>query len=260
MTQGEYLELADKLEQAVDFACASVDLFSGFETVPLETEGDMLAMVAPGAYPVIDSDTARFVRSGYEFDSSAVSDEIEEYTAKHSAALFAKARRTGRPYMTAALARINASWGNLGKRARYAAAKAGLRPPEFNPFANNIAQAVELVDALDRCAGDMSPACSRWLRGVERSRCAYRCARVVASASPRLHVERSSMSSNSMTGGYVVRASIMTPTAQNIANLECDMRALAELLVGEGRGVDDIRLEIEKLVRAYDPCLSCSVH
>ena len=52
----------------------------------------------------------------------------------------------------------------------------------------------------------------------------------------------------------------MTPTAQNIANLECDMRALAELLVGEGRGVDDIRLEIEKLVRAYDPCLSCSVH
>ena len=33
-----------------------------------------------------------------------------------------------------------------------AAAKAGLRPPEANPFMNNVAQAVEIVDALDRCA------------------------------------------------------------------------------------------------------------
>ena len=199
MTQGDYLELADKLEQAVDFACASVDLFNGFETVPLETEGDMLAMVAPGAYPVIDSDTARFVRSGYEsipLRFPMRSKNIRRSTPPRS---FAKARRTGRPYMTAALARINASWGNLGKRARYAAAKAGLRPPEFNPFANNIAQAVELVDALDRCAG----ICRRLAADDSRGRALplrIPLARVVASASPRLHVERSSMSSNSMTG------------------------------------------------------------
>ena len=51
MTREGYLELADKLEEAVDFACASVDLFNDFGAVALETEGDMLAMVAPGAYP-----------------------------------------------------------------------------------------------------------------------------------------------------------------------------------------------------------------
>ena len=32
------------------------------------------------------------------------------------------------------------------------------------------------------------------------------------------------------------------------------------MLVDEGCGEDVIRLEVEKLVRAYDPCLSCSVH
>ena len=52
----------------------------------------------------------------------------------------------------------------------------------------------------------------------------------------------------------------MTPTAQNVANLEADMRVLAEQLVAEGAEEDIVRLEIEKLVRAYDPCLSCSVH
>ena len=60
--------------------------------------------------------------------------------------------------------------------------------------------------------------------------------------------------------GRVTHASIMTPTAQNVANLEADMRQLAEKLVEAGESQDVIRLEIEKLVRAYDPCLSCSVH
>ena len=60
--------------------------------------------------------------------------------------------------------------------------------------------------------------------------------------------------------GRVVRASIMTPTSQNIANIEADMRMLAEMLVDLGYDEADIQLEVEKLVRAYDPCLSCSVH
>ena len=60
--------------------------------------------------------------------------------------------------------------------------------------------------------------------------------------------------------GNVVHASIITPTSQNVANLECDMRKLAELMVAQGADEPTVKLEIEKLVRAYDPCLSCSVH
>ena len=60
--------------------------------------------------------------------------------------------------------------------------------------------------------------------------------------------------------GRVERASILTPTAQNIANLEADMAQLAEKMVAADYDEAMIRLEIEKLVRAYDPCLSCSVH
>ena len=61
--------------------------------------------------------------------------------------------------------------------------------------------------------------------------------------------------------GRVERASIMTPTAQNVANLEADMRLLAEKLVAEAlRCRRQSAWRVEKLVRAYDPCLSCSVH
>ena len=166
ISRDEYLALADKLEGAIDFACSCVDLFNDFNVVDIETEGDMLAMVAPGAYPVIDSDTARFVRAGYEFDCAQVDDEIEEYAVGHSAAFFARARRTGKPYMTAALARINASWDHLSKRARREsrAAAACVQPVREQHRAGR----------RDRrrarpLRGPLPPPCRRRVRGIERA-------------------------------------------------------------------------------------------
>lgn len=259
ISTADYLELAAKLDDATDFAVECVDLFKGFDVLDIQTEGDMLAMAAPGAYPVIDSDTARFAFAGYDFRCEDVEDEIGEYAVGHSAAFLARASRTGSPYMTSSLARINVSWGNLSKRARYAAAKAGLRPPERNPFMNNLAQAVELVDVLERCAG----ICRRLAAGE------------FAGSSKPVAFEVRAGSGVGFTeaprgalfhkleiddAGRITRANILTPTAQNVANLEADMRLLAEKMIGLGYMEDAVRLEIEKLVRAYDPCLSCSVH
>lgn len=262
ISPAEYLELAEKLEAAQPFALAAVDLFNDFDVVDVQTEGDMLAMVAPGAYPVIDSDTARFVRSGVEFQADCVDEAIEEYAVGHSAALLARVRATGAPYMTAALARINASWGALSRTARFAAAKAGLRPPEYNPFANNVAQAVEIVDALERCAAlcrrMAEPAGAEFSGSSEPAAFKVRAGRGVGfTEAPRGAL----FHELELDGeGRVVRASIMTPTAQNVANLEADMRQLAEKLVADAAPSEVIQLEVEKLVRAYDPCLSCSVH
>lgn len=255
----EYLELADKMERMIPFAEKAVDLFDSFETPALATEGDMLAMVMDGYYPIECADTARFLKAGIEFDANEVGDCIEEYAVSHSGALLARVKETGAPYMTAALARINASWAHLSSRAKVAAAKAGLRPPELNPFMNNVAQAVELVDALDRCAGICRKLAADKIEGTSVPvDFEVRAGRGVGfTEAPRgalfhdLELDEE---------GRVLHASIMTPTAQNVANLEADMRQLAENLAGQGVAEETIRLEIEKLVRAYDPCLSCSVH
>ena len=60
--------------------------------------------------------------------------------------------------------------------------------------------------------------------------------------------------------GRVTSASITTPTGMNLANLEADIELLARQLLAAGADEDDLRLQVEKLIRAYDPCLSCSVH
>jgi coenzyme F420-reducing hydrogenase alpha subunit len=38
------------------------------------------------------------------------------------------------------------------------------------------------------------------------------------------------------------------------------MQKLVQALLDAGAGEAELQLEVEKLVRAYDPCLSCSVH
>ena len=255
----EYRALSLKMREQVEFAVETVDLFNSFPIPEIRTGGDMLAMVADGRYPVADSRRARFVKSGIEFDCNDVHDAVEEYAVDHSAALLARVAKTSLPYMTGALARINASWDNLSQTAKVAAAKAGLRPPERNPFRNNVAQAVELVDALERCAA----ICDRLAADEFEGSSApvpfeVRAGRGIGfTEAPRGAVFHDIEFGDD---GRVIHASIMTPTSQNVANLEADMRVLAEMLVRDGTAPDAIRIEIEKLVRAYDPCLSCSVH
>jgi sulfhydrogenase subunit alpha len=62
--------------------------------------------------------------------------------------------------------------------------------------------------------------------------------------------------------GRVVAANIVTPTAQNLANVERDLRAAAESLLPTGPpgGDAELRQDLEMVTRAYDPCISWSVH
>ncbi|MGB9521630.1 MAG: nickel-dependent hydrogenase large subunit, partial [Anaerolineales bacterium] len=58
--------------------------------------------------------------------------------------------------------------------------------------------------------------------------------------------------------GRITGANCIIPTNQNINNLEHDMRVLVPQVMHKDQ--DAMRLDLEMLVRAYDPCISCSVH
>lgn len=259
ISRDDYLRFADRMDEMRPFARKTVDVFNSFPVPDIESAGDMLAMYDPDKYAVCDSRTGKFLDAGFEFDADDFEQGVEEYEVAHSGALFARVRSTGVPYMTSALARINASWPNLRKDARVAAAKAGLRPPERNPFRNNVAQAVELIDALERCADLCRRLAADEFEGSSQPvpfevRAGEGVGFTEAPRGALFH--RLELDS----AGRVIHASIVTPTAQNVANLEADMRLLAEKLLAEGADEFEIRLRVEELVRAYDPCLSCSVH
>ncbi|MGA1598788.1 MAG: nickel-dependent hydrogenase large subunit, partial [bacterium] len=62
--------------------------------------------------------------------------------------------------------------------------------------------------------------------------------------------------------GVVVDADIVTPTAQNLAQIEADIRQTVQSWLQQNRrgGEGQLKSDLERLARAYDPCISCSTH
>jgi sulfhydrogenase subunit alpha len=58
--------------------------------------------------------------------------------------------------------------------------------------------------------------------------------------------------------GQIIAANCIIPTGQNLANIDADMHQLVPEIIDESKA--DITKKLEMLVRAYDPCISCSVH
>jgi sulfhydrogenase subunit alpha len=58
--------------------------------------------------------------------------------------------------------------------------------------------------------------------------------------------------------GIIQEANFIIPTGQNYANMEADMRALVPQILD--RPQEEITHTMEMLIRAYDPCISCSTH
>lgn len=58
--------------------------------------------------------------------------------------------------------------------------------------------------------------------------------------------------------GRIAKANCVIPTNQNHESIEDDMRELVPKIID--RSQDEVRHTLEMLVRAYDPCISCSTH
>jgi len=130
-----------------------------------------------------------------------------------------------------------------------------LKLPCENSFYNNLAQAVELVDACERCIGYLDQLIEDGGTSAPIAFTVRSGTGIAATEAPRGTVYHSYTFDDA---GIVIAGDIITPTAQNLSNLDSDMRLFAPGIVDLAR--ESFLLEMEKLVRAYDLCLSCSVH
>jgi coenzyme F420-reducing hydrogenase alpha subunit len=58
--------------------------------------------------------------------------------------------------------------------------------------------------------------------------------------------------------GKCTSANCIIPTNQNHNNIQKDLESISPTLLGQSE--KEIELRLEMLVRAYDPCISCSTH
>jgi len=60
--------------------------------------------------------------------------------------------------------------------------------------------------------------------------------------------------------GTVKKGEIIVPTGQNQIVMEKAIYQLVEDLLAGGKTKEEIVNEVEKLIRAFDPCMSCAAH
>ncbi|MCX7837690.1 MAG: nickel-dependent hydrogenase large subunit, partial [candidate division WOR-3 bacterium] len=58
-----------------------------------------------------------------------------------------------------------------------------------------------------------------------------------------------------------VKANLIIPTAQNYASIEQHLKTcVCNIIKKFGTKEEEMIKEAEKIIRAYDPCISCSCH
>jgi coenzyme F420-reducing hydrogenase alpha subunit len=158
-------------------------------------------------------------------------------------------------YMVGALARFNNNYAQLHPKAKEAAAKLGLKPIVTNPFLNTAAQAVEMVHCLEDSIRIIDELLTRGVRPEAPAAVATKTGEGAGSCD----VPRGTLFHHYVyEDGRCTAANCIIPTNQNWANVNADMKAFLPTILD--RPQDEIRLLLEMLVRAYDPCISCSTH
>lgn len=160
------------------------------------------------------------------------------------------------PFMVGALARLNNNFDQLHPWARGLAEKIGLRPPVHNPFHNNTAQLIETV----HCYEDSLLRVDRLLRDGVRNESPKVQPTRFGRGVGAVEVPRGTLYHEYDIGedGRIRHANCIIPTGQNLAHIEKSMRDLVPTILDRSR--DEMTLLMEMLVRAYDPCISCSTH
>lgn len=254
--------LAAMLAARKDFE-ATVELFGRFRVPEFERRTQYVALAAGDEYAFYDGDIRVDDRPAVApADYQAL---IREETRDFTTARFAFA--AGAPYMVGALARFNRNGDKLDRRSKKAAAHLGLKRPCHNPFMNTIAQVVEWGHCLESSILLLEEILAAGIDADELLVTAYptRDRWPVKTRPGRgvgiVEVPRGMLIHDYAVGedGILTSANCIIPTNQNVANIQEDLKKLVPE-IHPRQNKRQMTRTLEMLVRAYDPCISCSAH
>jgi coenzyme F420-reducing hydrogenase alpha subunit len=252
-TEEEMIKMKEMLESCYPDLEKSLEVFKTLDVPDFERETEYISISDTSDYALYDGKIKS--TDGWEIDDQNYLDKINEKVVQHSTAKHCWASRD--TFMVGALARFNNNYGKLTDNAKKYAKELGLEAPCYNTFMNNIAQFVEIVHSVDdsirlideileeglddnKAMAEIKPKAGRGVGVVEAPR--------------GLLIHDYTYNDK----GRVEKTNLIIPTGMNYANMEKDMLALVPAIIDKSE--DEIKLACEMMIRAYDPCISCSTH
>ncbi len=226
---------------AADF-CRADTTYAALRSPNLDSyyNGDEVMVFAKGSRAIVQADDYRSLTN--------------EKAVPHSHAKHSTFR--GSPFMVGSLARLTVNPRRLTGKLAVAMKRLKLVLPADNPMDNNKAQALELVNDVERSLEIIEQLLRDGIKD-ERSMPVHPRAGsgTAITEAPRGLLIHSYVYDDR---GCIVSADVITPTALNAASIEQHMRRAVEQCEDRDEAVISRRLQM--IARAYDPCISCSVH
>lgn len=239
----------------------TVELFTNLTFPEFERETEYVALVNDEEeYPLLYGDIGS--TDGYRVSKYEYKTVTNEFIVPYASAKRTKWHRDS--YAVGALARFNLNHEKLHPKAKEAANTLNLKPKCINPYLNTVAQIVECVHCVEDAIRIIE---TLWQKGInydeivvpdlnQNGNLPQRAGEGVGAVEvPRgLLIHHYEIDER----GVFKNANCVIPTNQNTHNIELDMIKLVPEIINQSQ--EEIKLALEMLVRAYDPCISCSVH
>jgi sulfhydrogenase subunit alpha len=247
----ELAKLVPDFEHGLQAAIDATRWVAGFDFPPFEQPYDFVALSHPDEYAMCEG--AIRTSDGLAFAVDRFEKYFQERQVPHSTALQSVRVDTGRTYFLGPLARITLNREQLLPTARRLADEIGFDQPCGNVFKSIIARSLEIVQAYEEALSILKD-----YRPAKEPRIKFQTKQgtgAAATEAPRgLLYHRYGIDEN----GLVTAANIVPPTSQNQGQIEADLRGYLPAVVSQPD--EQVAQACQRLVRSYDPCISCATH
>lgn len=259
--KGDLVTLREEIDEVIDEAEDFVKIFSLIKIPQIERQIKYLAM-DNGKYQLYEGKIVS--TAGETFSPLDYKSYIKEKVKDYSTAKFGYLIND-EGFLVGALSRLTIhKSGKLNPQARRLFLEyfhEEFTAVKHNPFNNIYAQAIELMHFLeeagkiiDRLLSSNIPASAPKIEIPKLSRPNWGIGAVEAPRGTLYHAYEISPE------GKIINADIVTPTVQNLTSVEEDAEALLKSLKLDHDTQNVCVQQLEMLIRAYDPCITCSVH
>jgi len=159
----------------------------------------------------------------------------------------------GNIHMVGALARMNLNRDALHTKTKQDAAISLERFPSKNIFHNNLAQAIEMLHAIDASL-DLIPKYEALAEKPVTFQPKEAIGIGLIEAPRGVLYHRAEMSAD----GKITKNKVIVPTGENQIGIENSIRQYVSTNMDKSK--EELTVEIQKVIRAYDPCMSCATH